>query len=87
LEQAIADGGFLECQIDKIDVAHRHESKDAWWQRSQELSIPFAEAIAGLGAQELKELQEAVYRSIDPYCEASGEVVLPGRAIVALASA
>lgn len=79
--------GFTEVMIDAIDVHHRHESFDAFWETMLDISRQLHDAVLEQSAKEVELLRAEVAVRLAPHTESDGSLSIPGRSLVAVASA
>jgi SAM-dependent methyltransferase len=79
--------GFTEVLIDAIDVRHRHESFDAFWETMLDISRQLHDAVLEQSAKEVELLRAEVAARLAPHTESDGSLSIPGRSLVAVASA
>jgi SAM-dependent methyltransferase len=87
VEELFATAGFAEIEAEPLDVSFAAPSLDAWWEQTLAVSATTAKAVAALAPADVYRLRDAVDAGYDPYVREDGSVVLPGRALVAAASA
>ena len=83
LEQA----GFAEARVEAIDVAQRHESFDAFWETMLDISRELHDLVLAQPAQEIEQIRVSLAVRLAPYTAADGRLAIPGRTLVASASA
>ena len=79
--------GFTEVLIDAIDVHHSHESFDAFWETMLDISRQLHDAVLEQSAKEVELLRAEVAARLAPHTEPDGSLNIPGRSLVAVASA
>ena len=62
------------------------DSVEEWWSRTSALAGPLARVLAGLSADQARELAEHARAAAGPYATADGGLALPGLAHLATAS-
>jgi SAM-dependent methyltransferase len=87
LEELFDAAGFDEFELDRVDVSHRAASLDAWWDRTLSISASTAEAVRDLAPAEVYRLRDAIDAGYAPYVQGDGSVALPGRVLLAAATA
>jgi SAM-dependent methyltransferase len=87
LRDLIDGAGFTEVTIDAIDLPRRHPDFEDFWQSTLDLSRVFHDAVLSRPEPEIGEIRAGVQRRLAPYTAADGEVAIPGRTLVARASA
>jgi SAM-dependent methyltransferase len=83
LEQA----GFEEIEVQGMDVMRRHESFEELWETTLDLSRVFHDTVMGQPEAEVAEIKAALHERFEPFADASGALVVPGRTLLAAASA
>jgi hypothetical protein len=79
--------GFNDVAVDTVDLTFEADSLDAWWDHLMLSSPRLSEAVAGLSPADHYALRDAVDAAYAPWVEDDGRVRLPGRALVAAATA
>jgi SAM-dependent methyltransferase len=83
LEQA----GFTEVLVDALDVTHRHASFEAFWETMLDISRELHDTVLAQPAEEIERIRAAVQARLAPYAAEDGSLAIPGRSLVATASA
>jgi ubiquinone/menaquinone biosynthesis C-methylase UbiE len=83
LEQA----GFAEVQVSAVDVRRRQSSFDEFWETTLDLSRAFHDAVMECTTTEVAEIRASLYARLEPYRAPDGSLCVPGRSLVAGASA
>ncbi len=83
LEQA----GFAEARVEAVDVEQRHESFDAFWETMLDLSRELHDLVLAQPAEEIEQIRSSLAARLEPYTAADGTLAVPGRSLVATASA
>jgi ubiquinone/menaquinone biosynthesis C-methylase UbiE len=83
LEQA----GFAEARVEAIDVEQRHASFDAFWETMLDLSRELHDLVLARPEQEIEQIRSSLAARLEPYTAADGALAVPGRSLVATASA
>jgi SAM-dependent methyltransferase len=71
----------------RIEELLHAASLDAWWEHAVQTSGRISELVAGLSPAEHYELRDAVDAAYAEFVTADGAVAIPGRTLVAAASA
>jgi SAM-dependent methyltransferase len=79
--------GFTEVLVEAIDVRHRHESFDAFWETMLDISRQLHDAVLEQSAKNVQLLRAEVAARLEPHTEPDGSLDIPGRSLVAVASA
>jgi SAM-dependent methyltransferase len=83
LEQA----GFAEIRLQTLELHRRHTSFQELWDSTLDLSRVFHDAVFGNPEPEIAEIHAALADLFMPYTAADGSLDIPGRTLVASASA
>jgi SAM-dependent methyltransferase len=83
----LADAGFAEIQLDSLEVHHRHASLEAFWETMLDISREFHDVVLGCPAAEIEQIRAALAAHMQPYTAPDGSLAIPGRSLVAAASA
>ena len=87
LQELLDQAGFLEAQVEAIDLQRRHSSFGEFWESQLDLSPSLPNAVLVRPAPEIAEIRDAVAARLAPYTAADGSLTIPGRTLVAAASA
>jgi SAM-dependent methyltransferase len=87
IEGLLGEAGFVEVEVDTIDVEMAHDSLDAYLAVTTDCSRPFADAVEGLDAETRAGVDAAIGEALAPFRAQDGSLRLPGRALVAAATA
>jgi ubiquinone/menaquinone biosynthesis C-methylase UbiE len=83
LEQA----GFAEVRVDAVDLRRRHTSFQEFWDSTLDLSRQLHDAVFDRPEVEIAEIHTAIAERFTPYTAPDGSLDIPGRTLVASASA
>ena len=83
LEQA----GFADIRIEALDLRRRHASFEELWDSTLDLSRAFHDAVLGRPEPEIAEIHTALAARFALYTAVDGSLDIPGRTLVAYASA
>jgi SAM-dependent methyltransferase len=87
VEQLLAEAGFSDIVVDALDIEQRHPSLDRFWETTLDLSKNFADAIAGVDEEGRAEVRAALASALETFTAEDGALRIPGRTLVAAASA
>jgi SAM-dependent methyltransferase len=87
LGELIYAAGFDDVEVDTVDLTFEADSLDAWWDHLMLSSPRLSEAVAGLSPADHYALRDAVDATYAPWVGDGGRVRLPGRTLVAAATA
>jgi ubiquinone/menaquinone biosynthesis C-methylase UbiE len=83
LEQA----GFAETDVETIELGRRHVSFEDLWDATLDLSRDFHDAVLSRPPSEIDEIRASLAERFAPYTSAEGTLEIPGRTLVASATA
>ena len=87
IEALLDAAGFDDIEVGAVDLEFHASSLDAWWEHAVQTSGRIAALVAGLSPAEHYELRDAVDAAYAEFVTADGSVAIPGRTLVAAASA
>jgi ubiquinone/menaquinone biosynthesis C-methylase UbiE len=87
LRELLEEAGFVEIEVDSVQLDRMYESVAEWLEETYDLSVMFAEVYDALDDGERREVAEKVASLAAPHAQADGGLLLPGRSLVAVASA
>lgn len=76
-----------ELRVQTLQLHRRHASFEEFWETTLDLSRPFHDAVLARPQSEIEEIRAAVRKRLEPYEAAGGVLDIPGRTLVASASA
>jgi len=87
LRELLEQAGFAELRVQTLQLHRRHASFEEFWETTLDLSRPFHDAVLARPQTEIEEIRAAVRKRLEPYEAAGGVLDIPGRTLVASASA
>ncbi|HWF36844.1 MAG TPA: methyltransferase domain-containing protein [Solirubrobacteraceae bacterium] len=88
LADLLGDAGFTEVTVEAVDFEARHESVDAYFEETGELSRAFGDVVAGLPDAAREAVQAKLAELTAPFASGpDGALRMPARSLVASASA
>jgi SAM-dependent methyltransferase len=87
LRTLLEDTGFTEIALEAVAVARRARDAGDLWDSAMDLSQPFATAVAGLDPAERSAAQRRLAAAAADYALDDGTIAIPGRSLVAAATA
>ncbi len=87
LRALLDDAGFIDVQIEAIELMRRQASFDELWETTLDISPSFHDAVLSRPAGEVEQIKSAVAEHFGPFTAADGTLEVPGRTLVARASA
>lgn len=85
--ELLRGAGFTEVECEPIDIVFHHASPQEFWAWTCDLARPFAEAVAALAPGERDAVQARIDELLAPHTAPDGALAVPGRAVVAAATA
>jgi SAM-dependent methyltransferase len=87
VQELLEAAGFADVEVEALDLEFSLPSLDAWWDVTTALSPSLRVLLPGLSPADTYRLRDAVDERWRRYVRDDGAVVIPGRALVAAASA
>jgi ubiquinone/menaquinone biosynthesis C-methylase UbiE len=87
VRELLQRAGFGEVRLDGVAIEWRHDSFEEFWRVSLDLSPGFGHALAEQPQERVAAVRAAVAGELAAFAAADGELTIPGRALVAAASA
>jgi SAM-dependent methyltransferase len=85
--ELLETAGFDDVEVSPVDLSFEARSLDEWWDASVRTSPTLAGVVRGLAPAEHYKLRDAIDAGYQPYVQQDGSLKLPGRALVAAATA
>jgi ubiquinone/menaquinone biosynthesis C-methylase UbiE len=87
VRELLAQAGFTDVDVQALDLPRRHPDFDELWETTLDLSRGFHDAVLSRPADEIDEIKASLTERFKPYTAADGSLEVPGRTLVACASA
>jgi SAM-dependent methyltransferase len=87
VEELIAQAGFGEIHLQALEVSRRHQSFEELWESTLDLSRSFHDTVLDRPESEVAEIKTALAARFKPYTKPDGALEVPGRTLVAVATA
>ena len=87
IEGLLGDAGFLDVHVDTVEVEMAYDDLDHFLAITTDCSRPVADALDGLDAAARAEVEAAVGDGLADFRAQDGSIRVPGRTLVATASA
>jgi SAM-dependent methyltransferase len=87
LRELLEQAGFTELYLDVIDVNQSHPNLEAFWETMLDLSRDLHDVVLARPAQEIEQIRASLAVRLASYTAADGTLEIPGRSLVATASA
>jgi SAM-dependent methyltransferase len=87
VRELLARAGFADVDVQTLAVEQRHPSFDAFWETNLDISNAFHDAVLSRPEPEIAEIRSGLAARLEPFSEPDGTLAIPGRTLVASASA
>lgn len=87
LEELLATAGFTDVVVRPIDLARRYSEPGDFLAETADVSPMFGASYPELPLEERSAISAEVISALEPFTAADGQVTLPGRSLVAVATA
>jgi SAM-dependent methyltransferase len=87
VQQLLEQAGFVEVRVETLQLHRRHSSFEEFWETTLDLSRVFHDAVLARPQEEIEQIQAAVRSRLEPFEGPGGLIDIPGRTLVAAASA
>jgi SAM-dependent methyltransferase len=87
LRELLAQAGFQEIRLEAVQLEGAHPDFAAFWETALDLSRSFHDAVLSQSEAQIAEIRSSVAERLGPYTGAGGAIDVPGRALVAVATA
>jgi SAM-dependent methyltransferase len=87
LEELLATAGFTDVVVRPIELARRYAEPAEFLAETADISPMFGPVYAELGPEERSAISAEVVSALEPFTASDGRVTLPGRSLVAVATA
>ena len=87
VRELLERAGFAEITVEALDLSRRHSSFQEMWDATLDLSRSFHDAVLSQPPAELEQIKRSLGERFAPYTAADGTLEIPGRTLLAAASA
>jgi SAM-dependent methyltransferase len=87
VSQLLAGAGFTEIDVQDLELPRHHPDFEDLWETTLDLSRGFHDAVLSRPAEEMDEIKASLAQRFAPYTAADGTLEVPGRTLLASASA
>ena len=87
LRELLQDAGFADIDIDTLELVRRHDSYAELWESTLDLSPTLHDAVLSRPAAEIEQIRASLAERFARYTAPDGTLAIPGRTLVACASA
>jgi ubiquinone/menaquinone biosynthesis C-methylase UbiE len=87
VRELLEEAGFAEVRVEALDLTRRHTSFEELWDSTLDLSRNFHDAVLSRPAAEIEQVKLSLAERFGRYTSPDGTMEIPGRTLVASASA
>ena len=87
LAELLAETGFTEVSVEGLELVRRHATFEEFWDTTLDISRQFHDAAMSPPEPQLEAVRDGLRRRLAPYTGEDGTLQIPGRTLVAKASA
>ncbi len=87
VRELLAQAGFADIDVQSLQVEQRHASFEDFWETTLDIAHAFHNAVLSRPEDEIAEIRAGLAARLEPFTEADGMLAIPGRTLVASASA
>ena len=87
MRELLEAAGFAEVRVEAIDLQRHHDDFAELWDSTLDLSHSFHDAVFARPESEIAEVHASLAKRFEPYTAWNGTLEIPGRTLVASASA
>jgi ubiquinone/menaquinone biosynthesis C-methylase UbiE len=87
VRELVAQAGFAEIDVQALDLIQRYESFEIFWETTLDISRAFHDAVLSRPEPEIAEIRAGLAMRLQPFLASDGTLEIPGRTLVASASA
>jgi SAM-dependent methyltransferase len=87
VRELLAHAGFAEVDVQALAVEQRYASFEDCWETTLDISHSFHSAVLARPEAEIAEIRAGLQARLEPFAEPDGQLAIPGRTLVACASA
>ncbi len=87
VSELLKQAGFAELHVESLELIRRHADFEELWDTTLDLSRSFHDAVLSRPEAEIAAIKTSLAERFAPYTTGSGELEIPGRTLVASASA
>jgi ubiquinone/menaquinone biosynthesis C-methylase UbiE len=85
--ELLQEAGFAEVQVEALALTRRHASFEELWETTLDLSPSFHDGVLSRPVAEIAEIEASLAARFARYTATDGTIEIPGRTLVACASA
>jgi SAM-dependent methyltransferase len=87
VSELLVQAGFVEVDVQALDISQRHDSFDAFWETTLDIARVFHDAVLSRPEGEIEQIKVSLAQRFAQCTSADGALEIPGRTLVASASA
>jgi SAM-dependent methyltransferase len=87
VRELLAHAGFAEIDVHTLEIEQRYPSFGDYWETTLDIAHAFHNAVLSRPEPEIAEIRAGLAARLQPFSEPDGTLAIPGRTLVASASA
>jgi SAM-dependent methyltransferase len=87
VHELLAEAGFAEIHVEALELRRRHETFEELWDSTLDLSRRFHDAVLSRPSVEVEDIKASLAERFSAFAAPDGGLEIPGRTLVASASA
>lgn len=87
VRELLERAGFVEIDVQTVDIVHRHDSFERFWETTLDISRVFHDAVLDRPEPEIARIREGLSARLRRYKQPDEAIELTGRTLVAVAGA
>jgi SAM-dependent methyltransferase len=87
VRELLAQAGFAEIDVQTLEIEQRYPSFGDYWETTLDIAHAFHNAVLSRPEGEIAEIRAGMRARLEPFSEPDGTLAIPGRTLVASASA
>lgn len=87
VRELLADAGFTEIDVQAVDLVQSYDTFEEVWETMLDINQVFHDAVLSRPEPEIAEIRAGMAARFAPYTTPDGAIALPGRTLLARASA
>jgi ubiquinone/menaquinone biosynthesis C-methylase UbiE len=87
VRELLAQAGFAEIDVQALEIEQRYPSYEDCWETTLDIAHVFHDAVLARPEVEIAQIRAGLEARLSPFTEPDGTLAIPGRTLVAAASA
>jgi SAM-dependent methyltransferase len=87
VRELLAQAGFADVDVQSLEIEQRYPSFADYWETTLDIAHAFHNAVLSRPEDEIAEIRAGLGARLEPFSEPDGTLAIPGRTLVASASA